>query len=113
MASNWNKNQFKYLGYKLNEKGTDDADNSRKVVKYRKVTSAIESFGNAKGLSLECNRVLHEDSLLPMIMCNIIIMMWNENKWSKMQSVQIDNLGCTSVSRADKLRNEYKCSCLV
>src|SRR5678816_4566413 len=44
--------EFKYLG--LDEKGTDDAECSRKVVNGRKVAGAIKSLVNVKGLSLEC-----------------------------------------------------------
>src|SRR5678815_218310 len=51
---------FKYLVYMLDEKGTDDAECSRKVVNGRKVASAIKSLVDAKGLSPECARVLHE-----------------------------------------------------
>src|SRR5678815_3157944 len=56
--------EFKYLGYMLDEKGKDDAECSRKVVNGRKVAGAIKSLVNAKGLSLECARVLHEGCLL-------------------------------------------------
>src|SRR5678815_529760 len=56
--------EFKYLGYMLDEKGTEDAECSRKVVNGRKVAGAIKSLVNAKGLSLECARVLHEGMLL-------------------------------------------------
>src|SRR5678815_352953 len=36
--------EFKYLGYVLDEKGTDDAECSRKVVNGRKVAGAIKSL---------------------------------------------------------------------
>src|SRR5678815_5467279 len=49
--------EFKYSGYVLDEKGTDDAECSRKVVNGRKVAGAIKSLVNVKGLSLECARV--------------------------------------------------------
>src|SRR5678815_2204866 len=51
--------EFKYLGYVLDEKGTEDAECSRKVVNGRKVAGAIKSLVNVKGLSLVCARVLH------------------------------------------------------
>src|SRR5678815_1004425 len=60
--------EFKYLGYMLDEKGTDDAECSRKVVNGRKVAGAIKSLVNVKGLSLECARVLHEGLLLLVLM---------------------------------------------
>ena len=46
--------EFKYLGYMLDDKGTDDAECGRKVSSGRKVAGAIKSLVNAKGLSLEC-----------------------------------------------------------
>src|SRR5678815_2137286 len=55
--------EFKYLGYMLDEKETDDAECSRKAVNSRKVAGAIKSLVNVKGLSLECARVLHEGML--------------------------------------------------
>src|SRR5678815_731101 len=51
--------EFDYLGYMLDEKGTDDAECSRKVVNDRKVACAIKSLVDVKGLSPECARVLH------------------------------------------------------
>src|SRR5678816_226342 len=59
---------FKYLGYMLDEKGTDDAECSRKVVNGRKVAGAIKSLVNVKGLSLKCARVSHEGILLPVLL---------------------------------------------
>src|SRR5678815_5285247 len=60
--------EFKYLGYVLDEKGTDDAECCRKVVNGRKVAGEIKSLVNVKGLSLECARVLHEGMLLPCLL---------------------------------------------
>src|SRR5678815_5767524 len=59
---------FKYLGYMLDDKGTDDAKCSRKVVNGRKLAGAIKSLVDVKGLSLECARGLHEGILLPVLM---------------------------------------------
>ena len=50
--------EFKYLGYMLDEKGTDDGECCRKVVNGRKVAGAIKSLVNVKGLSLECAMLL-------------------------------------------------------
>ena len=61
--------EFKYLGYVLDDRGTDDAECSRKVSSGRRVAGAIKSLMNAKGLSLECAKVLHESMLLPVLMC--------------------------------------------
>src|SRR5678815_4489350 len=40
--------EFKYLGYMLDEKGTDDAECSRKVVNGREVAGAIKSLVDIK-----------------------------------------------------------------
>ena len=52
--------EFKYLGYMLDEKGTDDAECSRKVVSGRKVSGEIKPMVNEKELSLDCARISHE-----------------------------------------------------
>src|SRR5678815_2338385 len=99
--------EFKYLGYVLDEKGTDDAECGRKVVNGRKVAGAIKSFMNVKGLSLECARVLHEGMLLLVLLYSSETMVWNKKYRSKVQRVQMDNLrGMLGVRRIDKKRNE-------
>src|SRR5678815_2570334 len=83
--------EFKYLGYMLDGKGTDDAECSRKVVNGRMVAGAIKSLVDVKGLSLECARVLHEGMLLPVLMYSSETMVWNKRYRSKVQCVQMDN----------------------
>src|SRR5678815_5117333 len=91
----------------LDEKGTDDAECSRKVLNGRKVAGAIKSLVDVKGLSLECARVLHEGMLLPVLMYSSETMVWNKRYRSKVQRVQMDNLrGVLGVKRIDKMRNE-------
>ena len=63
--------EFKYLGYMVDEKGTDDAECSMKVVNGRKMAGAIKSLVDAKGISLECARVLHDA-----ITC-IVVILWS------------------------------------
>ena len=100
--------EFKYLGYMLNKKGTDDAKCCRKVSNGRKVAGAIKSLVNAKSLSLECTRVLHESLLLPVLMYGSEAMVWNPKYRSKVQAVQMDNLrGILGGKRIDKMRNEH------
>ena len=70
--------EFKYVEYMLVEKGTDDADCSRKVVNGRKMAGAIKSLVDAKGISLECARVLHDGMLLPVLMYSSETMVWNK-----------------------------------
>ena len=99
--------EFKYLGYMMNDKGTDDAECGRKVSSGRKVAGAIKSLVNVKGLSIECTRVLHESMLLPVLMYGSEAMVWNSKYRSKVQAVQMDNLrGVLGVRRIDKMRNE-------
>src|SRR5678816_1841837 len=49
--------EFKYLGYMLDKKGTDDGECSKKVVNGRKVARAIKSLVDVKGLIVECARI--------------------------------------------------------
>ena len=42
------------------ESGRDEAECSRKAASGRKVSGAIRSLVNARGLQLECARILHE-----------------------------------------------------
>ena len=57
--------KFKYLGYILDESGTDEAEYSRKVASGRRVAGAIISLVNARSLQLECARILDESLLVP------------------------------------------------
>ena len=54
MGRNWSEqvSEFKYLGYVLDESGTDDAECRRKVASGRKVSCAIRSLVNHRGLQL-------------------------------------------------------------
>ena len=53
------------MGCVLDESGTDGAECSRKVASGRRVAGAMRSLVNARGLQLECARVLHETLLVP------------------------------------------------
>ena len=77
----------------FDEKRTNYAECSRKVVNGRKAACAIRSLVNAKGLSLDCTRVLHEDMWLSVLMYSRETILWNKRDRSKMQSVQKNNLG--------------------
>ena len=52
----------------LDEKRTDDAECSRKVLSGKKVAGAIKTLVNERGLSLNCARILHESMLLLMLL---------------------------------------------
>ena len=60
--------QFKYLGYILDESGTDETECHRKVVSRRRVAGIIRSLVNARSLQHECARVLHETLLVPVLL---------------------------------------------
>ena len=51
--------EFKYLGYVLEESGTNEPESSRKVASRRRVIGEISSLVNARSLQLEYTRVLH------------------------------------------------------
>src|SRR5678815_4220734 len=76
----------------LDEKGTDDAECSKKVVNFRKVAGAIKPLVDVKRLSLECARVLCEGMLLPVLVYSSETMVWNKRYRSKVQCLQMDNL---------------------
>ena len=63
--------RFKYLGCVLDKSSTNKAKCSRKVESGRRVGGAIMSLGNARGLQLECARVLHE-SLFVLFLCMVV-----------------------------------------
>jgi hypothetical protein len=100
--------EFKYLGYMIEEKGTDEAECTRKVASGRRVGGAIKSLVNAKNLSLECTRRLHESMLIPVLMYGSEVMVWCQKYRSRIQAVQMDNLrGVLGVRKTDRMRNEY------
>ena len=63
--------EFKYLGFVLDELGTNVAECSRKVASERKVAGAIRSLINARDLQLEYARVLHETLLVPALIYGV------------------------------------------
>ena len=60
--------EFKYLGFVLNQSGSDDVECRRKIVSGRKVEGTIRFLVNDRGLQLECVRVLHEGLLVPVLL---------------------------------------------
>ena len=60
--------EFKYLGCVLDELYADFVEFRRKVVSKRKVVGTMRSLVNARGLQLECARVLHEVLLVPILL---------------------------------------------
>ena len=60
--------EFEYLGFVLDESGTNGAECSRKVVNGRRVAGAIRTLVNARDLQLEFAKILHETLLVPVLM---------------------------------------------
>ena len=79
--------EFKYLGFVLDESGTDGAECSRKVASRRRVAGAINSLIDAMDLQLECARVLHETLLVPFLMYGSEKMLWKEKERSRIRAV--------------------------
>ena len=52
----------------MDKSGTDETESSRRVGSGRKVADAIRSLINARGLQLECARVLHESTFVLVLM---------------------------------------------
>lgn len=72
----------------------------------RKVAGAIKYLVTAKGLNIECTRVLRE-SMLPLLIYSSETMAWNMMYRFKMQSVQMDNVwGVLGMLRINKMRND-------
>ena len=59
---------FKYLGFALDESGTDGAEYGRNMASGRIIARAIKSLVNASDLQLECPRVFHEKLLVAVLM---------------------------------------------
>ena len=58
----------------------------------RRVSSACRSLVNARGLQLECARVLHETLLVPVLMYASETMLRKEEEISRIRAVQIDKI---------------------
>ena len=104
--------EFKYLGCLLDESCTDGAECCRKVVSERMVASAIRFLVNARGLQLDCARVLHGTLLVPVLIYNSETMLWKEKERSRIRAVQIDSLrGLLGIRRMDRVPNSRIGSC--
>ena len=91
--------EFKYLGFILDESGTDGADG-------RKVVGAIRSQVNDMGLRHECARVLHDSFLVSVILCDCETMIRREKEKSRIRAVQMNNLrGLLDIRKMDILQN--------
>ena len=84
--------EFKNLGCVLDESGIDEPECCSKVASGKRVASAISSLVNARGLWLECARVLYEGFLMPVLLYGSETMIWKEKERSRIRAVQMDSL---------------------
>ena len=84
--------EFKYLGCVLDESGTDAAECRRKAVSGMRFGGPNRFLVNARGLPLECARVLHKTLLVPVFMYGSEAMIWKEEERSRIRVVQIDKI---------------------
>ena len=60
----------------MDESGTDESECNRKVVSGRRVSGSIRYLVNARSLQFECDRVLHESLLVPVLTYGSGTMIW-------------------------------------
>ena len=84
--------EFKYLGFGLEESGTDVDECRRKVASGRKVAGTIRSLVNARDLKHECGRVFHEALLMPVLLYGSETMICIEKEKYRARDEQMDNL---------------------
>ena len=90
----------------MDESGTEEEECSRKVAGGRRVAGAIRSLVNARSLQLECDRVLHDSFLLPVLTYGSETMIWREKESSRIWAIQMDKLRGLLGSRImDKIPN--------
>ena len=100
--------EFKYLGCVLDESGTYEAECSRKAASGRRVSGASRYLVNARGLQLECTRVLHETLLVAVLMYGSEKMIWKEEERSKIRVVQMDKISSLlDIRRMDRIPNAH------
>ena len=88
----------------MDESGTYEC--SRKAASGRRVSGASNSLVNARGLRLECARVLRETFLVPVLMYGSNTMTWKEEARSRIRAVQMDKIRrLLSIGRMDRFPN--------
>ena len=76
------------------------------VASGRRVAGAVRSLFNARGLRLECVRVLHGSLIVPVLMNGSETMVWKEKERSSIRAVHIHNLrGLLGMRGMDKVPN--------
>ena len=89
--------ESKYLGLCF-------AECRRKVASGWKVAGAIRSLISARGLQLECVRMLHEGLLVPVLLYGSETVIWGEKDRCRIRAVQMDNhRGLLGIRRMDRV----------
>ena len=84
----------------------NEAECSRKAPSGRRVSGASRFLANAKGLQLDCTRVLHETSLVPVLMYGSETMIWKEEERSRIRAVQMDKIrSWLGIRRIERIPN--------
>ena len=68
------------MGCLLDESGTDEAVCCKKVASGRRIARAIRFQVNARGLQLECTKVLHKTLFEPVLMYGGETMVWKKER---------------------------------
>ena len=93
-------------GCVLNESSTDYAKCCRNVKSERRDAVAIWFLVNARGLQLQCDRVLCKAMLVPGLMYSSEKMIWKEKERSRIKAVEMDILiGLLGIKRNNKVPN--------
>ena len=99
--------EFKYLGCVLDESRTYEAECSKKVASGRRVADTIRPMVNARGLQLECARVLYDSLLMPVLMYGSETMLWKEKERYRIRAVQMNRLrGLLGIRIMDKVSKQ-------
>ena len=96
----------KYLGCVTDKSSTDGAECRRKMASGKRVAGAIRSLVNARGLELECSRVLNVTLLVPVLSYGSKTLLWKGKERSRIRAIQMDTLrGLLSIRKMDRVLN--------
>ena len=88
------------------ESGTDVTECRKKVANGGKIVGGTRSSVNARGLQLECTRMLHKAMFLPVLLYASETMIWREKEISRILAVQMDNVrGLLGIRRINRVPN--------
>ena len=99
--------EFKYLGYVLDESGTDEAECCRKVASGTRNAGAIRYLVNARNLQLVCARGFQESLLVAVFMYCPETLIWKEQR-SRIWALQMEKIrGLLGIKRMDIFPNSW------